>query len=245
MAASCAASRSASSRGRAVLELGGACRSPPRARPARCGRPAARAPTWWRGARRWRAFSASQRCFIAPACSAISASSFSRASRRAFDASSLLLAQRLALDLQLDPAALQLVELDRHGVDLHPQPAGRLVDEVDRLVGQEALGDVAVGQGGRGDERRVRDPDAVVDLVALAQAAQDRDRLLDRRLVHEHRLEAPLERGVLLDVLAVLVERGRADGVQLAAGEHRLEQVGGVHRALGRARRRRPCGARR
>ena len=35
-------------------------------------------------------------------------------------------------------------------------------------------------------------------------------------------------------MLAVLVERRRADGVQLAAREHRLEQVGGVHGALGR-----------
>ena len=57
-----------------------------------------------------------------------------------------------------------------------------------------------------------------------------------RRLVDHDRLEAPLEGRVLLDVLAVLVERRRADGVQLAAGEHRLEHVRGVHRALGRAR---------
>ncbi len=49
-------------------------------------------------------------------------------------------------------------------------------------------------------------------------------------------LEAALERGVLLDVLAVLVERRGADGAQLAAGEHRLEQVGGVDGALGGAR---------
>ena len=48
-------------------------------------------------------------------------------------------------------------------------------------------------------------------------------------------LEAALERGVLLDVLAVLVERGRADRAQLAAGEHRLEQVRGVDGALGGA----------
>ena len=41
--------------------------------------------------------------------------------------------------------------------------------------------------------------------------------------------------GVLLDVLAVLVERGRADHAQLAAGEHRLDHVAGVHRAFGRA----------
>ena len=145
-----------------------------------------------------------------------------------------LLAQRLALDLELDAAPLELVELDRHRVDLHAQPRRGLVDEVDRLVGQEAVGDVAVRQRGRRDERRVGDAHAVVHLVALAQAAQDRDGLLDRRLVDEDRLEAPLERGVLLDVLAVLVERRRADRVQLAAREHRLEQVRRVHRALGR-----------
>ena len=50
-----------------------------------------------------------------------------------------LLAQRLALDLQLDASALELVELDGHRIHLHAQPAGRLVDEVDRLVGQEAV----------------------------------------------------------------------------------------------------------
>ena len=146
-----------------------------------------------------------------------------------------LLAQRLALDLELDAPPLELVELDRHRVDLHAQPRGRLVDEVDRLVRQESLGDVAVRQRRRGDERRIGDADAVMDLVALAQAAQDADGLLDRRLVDEDRLEAALERGVLLDVLAVLVEGGRADRVQLAAREHRLEQVRGVHRALGGA----------
>ena len=147
----------------------------------------------------------------------------------------LLLAQRLALDLELDPPALELVQFDGHRIHLHPQPAGRLVDQVDRLVGQEAVGDVAVAQHRGGDERGVGDPHAVVVLVALTQAAQDRDRLLDGRLVDEDRLEAALEGGVLLDVLAVLVERGRADRVQLAAREHRLEQVGRVHRALGRA----------
>ena len=47
----------------------------------------------------------------------------------------------------------------------------------------------------------------MVDLVALLQAAQDGDRRLDRRLVDHHLLEPALERGVLLDVLAVLVER--------------------------------------
>ena len=87
----------------------------------------------------------------------------------------------------------------------------------------------------RGDEGGVLDLHAVMDLVAFAQPAQNADRVFDRRLVDHHGLEPPLEGGVLFDVLAVLVKRRGADGVQLAAGEHRLEHVRRVHRALGRA----------
>ncbi len=47
------------------------------------------------------------------------------------------------------------VDLGRHGVDLDAEPAGGLVDEVDRLVRQEAAGDVAVRQHRGGDQRRV------------------------------------------------------------------------------------------
>jgi hypothetical protein len=72
-----------------------------------------------------------------------------------------------------------------------------------------------------------------VHLVPLPQAAQDADRVLDPRLVDDDRLEAPLEGGVLFDVLPVLVEGRRADAVKLAAREHRLQQVRSVHRAFG------------
>ena len=147
----------------------------------------------------------------------------------------LLLLQRDLLDLELDDAPLELVERLGLGVDLHADARGRLVDEVDGLVGQLAVGDVAVRERRRGDDRRVGDVDAVVHLVALLQAAQDGDGVLDRGLVDQHLLEAPLERRVLLDVLAVFVERGRADAVQLAARERGLQHVAGVHRALGLA----------
>ena len=112
---------------------------------------------------------------------------------------------RLALDLQLDQPAVELVHHLGLGVDLDLDLGRGLVDQVDRLVGQEAVGDVAVAQLGRGDDRRVGDLHAVVHLVLLLQAAQDGDRGLDAGLVDQHLLEAALERGVLLDVLAVLV----------------------------------------
>ena len=73
---------------------------------------------------------------------------------------------------------------------------------------------------------------AMVQFVFFLEAAQDRDRVLDRRLGDEHRLEAARERGVLLDMFAIFVERGRADAMQFAARQRRLQQVGGVHRAI-------------
>ena len=76
----------------------------------------------------------------------------------------------------------------------------------------------------------------MVRLVAVAQALEDLDRVAERGLGDLDRLEPALERRVLLDVLAVLVERGGTDGLELTAGQHRLEDAGGVDRALGGTR---------
>jgi hypothetical protein len=145
------------------------------------------------------------------------------------------LLQRLALDLELDQPAVQLVQRLGLGIDLDADAAGGLINEINGLVRQLAVGDVAVRQLGRGDDGAVGDVHAVVHLVALLEAAQDGDGVLHRRLVHQHFLEAALERAILLDVLAVFVQRGGADAVQLAARQRRLEHVAGVHGALGLA----------
>ena len=144
--------------------------------------------------------------------------------------------QRLPLDLELHDPSFELVELGRHRVDFHAQFRRRLVHEVDRFVGQEPVRDVAVGQDGGGHQRAILDLHPVMELVTLAQTAQDADRVLDGRLADHDGLEPPLERGVLLDVLPVLVERRRADGVKLAPGQHRLQHVRRVHRPFRRAR---------
>ena len=117
--------------------------------------------------------------------------------------------------------------------DLHFQPRRRLVDQVDRLVGQEPVGDVTVRQRCRRDQGAVGDAHAMVRFVLVLEPAQNRDRVLDARLVDIDRLEAARQGGVLLDMLFVFVERGGADAMQLAARQRRLEQVGSVHRAVG------------
>ena len=138
-----------------------------------------------------------------------------------------------------------LTQVGRRGHPADAQARARLVDQVDRLVRQEPVGDVAVGERGRGDQRLVGDGHPVVRLVAVAQALEHLDRVGDRRLGDLDRLEAALERGVLLEVLAVFVEGRRADGLQLATSQHRLEDAT-PRRSRPRPRRhRRGCGSRR
>src|SRR5207245_1770303 len=131
--------------------------------------------------------------------------------------------------------ALELTVGRRRGHRLDPHPRCGLVDEVDRLVRQEAVGYVAAGEFARRAQRLVGDLHLVVSLVAVAQALEDLDRLVDAGLLDADLLEAPLQRRVALQVLAVLLERRGADRLQLAAGQRRLEDRGGVDRALGGA----------
>ena len=129
----------------------------------------------------------------------------------------------------------ELVDLGGHRAHRQPRAGARLVDDVDRLVREEAVVHVAVRELHRLHDRVVGDLHAVVRLVLVAQPHQDLDGVLDAGLVHHDGLEPPLERAVLLDVLAVLVERGGADALQLAARQRGLEHVRGVDGALGAA----------
>jgi len=76
----------------------------------------------------------------------------------------------------------------------------------------------------------------VVRLVAVAQTLEDVDGQGDRRLSDLDRLETALKGGVLLDVLAVLLESGGTDGLQFTAGQHGLQDGRGVDRSLGGTR---------
>ncbi len=147
----------------------------------------------------------------------------------------VLVADRgLLLVVHLLEVALERGHFRRRRLGRQPRARACFVDHVDGLVGQEAVRDVALGQLGGRRQREVRDRNLVVVLVFLAEALEDLDRLVDGRWFHDHGLEPTLERAVLLDVLAVLVQRGRADALQLAARQRGLEHVRGIDGALGR-----------
>src|ERR1019366_4273924 len=86
------------------------------------------------------------------------------------------------------------------------------VDQVNGLVGQETVRDVAVGM-------RDREIDRVV--------------LIRRR--NFHGLEATLKRTVFLDRLAVFAGGGSADALDFATRQRGLQNVGGVERTFRRS----------
>ena len=76
----------------------------------------------------------------------------------------------------------------------------------------------------------------MVHFVFLLQSTQDGDGVLHGGLAHQHLLKPSLERSILFDVLAVLVERRCADAVQLATRQCGLEHVACIDCAFRLAR---------
>ena len=146
----------------------------------------------------------------------------------------VFLHERLFLNLHLRIFTLSSIDFLRHGVNLDAQAAGGFVHKVNGLIGKEAVGNVAVRKLGRSDDRRIGDAHAVVDFVLFLQATQNGDGVFHGRLAHEHRLETALKCGIFLDVFAILVERGRTDGMQFAARQCGLEHVARVHGRIAR-----------
>ena len=94
-------------------------------------------------------------------------------------------AERELLHLKLENLAVDLVQDGGLGRDLHLELGGSLVHEVDRLIGQEPVGDVPVREHSRLDQRVVADADAVVNIVPLPQTAEDGDGVLDGGLIDQ------------------------------------------------------------
>ena len=139
------------------------------------------------------------------------------------------------LGAALPQLLVQIAQLlgQRHVADAHA--GAGLVHDVDGLVGQVAILDVAVRERHGSLQRLVGEVHAMVRLVLVAQALHDAHGLLLVGLVDGERLEAALERGVLLQVLAELFQRGGADDLDLAAGQRGLQNGRRVDGALGGA----------
>ena len=103
------------------------------------------------------------------------------------------------------------------------------IQKVDRLVGQIPVGDIPFGEHDRPTGDLFADRYPVVLLVVTFDPLDHLNRVGDRRFLHRDRLEPSLERRILLDMFAVLIEGGRADHLNFAARKGRFQDVGSVH----------------
>ena len=133
--------------------------------------------------------------------------------------------------LQIGHGALGLHELCNFRMAQVAAGAG-FIQQVNGLVRQETVGDIALRQLDDAGDDGVRHTDAVVLLVIDADALDDLDRIQQGRLLDLDGLETALERGIFLDIFAVLGKGGRADDLHLTAGERGLHDVGSIHRAV-------------
>ena len=106
------------------------------------------------------------------------------------------------------------------------------VQQVDCLVRQKPVGDVALGEDDAlaGDFRGNLHP--VEFGVGFGNALHDLACFGDGGFRHGDGLETALQSGVLFNILTVLGEGRRADDLNLSPGQSRFQDVGGVHAAL-------------
>src|SRR6516225_3281520 len=97
----------------------------------------------------------------------------------------------LLLHLEPHDLTVDRIQRLRFGINLYLEPRGRLIDQVDRLIRQETIASVTMtgGQSRCRDQCRIRNPDAIMLLVAMFQASQDRNRFFDRGLRYKYRLQ--------------------------------------------------------
>ena len=115
---------------------------------------------------------------------------------------------------------------------LHAHTRCCLIHQVDCLVRQTAIRDVALREAHRRANGGILNARTVELLVFTAQPAKNLLCILLARLFHHDGLEAARESGILCKMLLVLAERRGADDLHLAARKRRLQNVCRVKRAL-------------
>ncbi len=141
--------------------------------------------------------------------------------------------QGFALDLHLNDASIEFIQLLRLGVNLHAHTRCSFIHKVNCLVRQKAVGDITVRQHGGGNKSRVGDTNLVMLFVFLLQSTQNGNRVFHCRFRNHDRLETASQRCILFYMLAIFIQSRCADAVKLTTSKSRLEKVRRIHGAVG------------
>src|SRR5690606_7330364 len=140
--------------------------------------------------------------------------------------------QQLLFHGQLVQFAAHVAQAPWRGAQVEADPGAGGVEHVNGFVRQLPAGQVAGRHFGGGFQGGVGDQDFVGFLVDGAQTTEYVDGFARGRFVQGDRLEATAQSWVFFEVFLVLAPGGRCDSTQLAPGQCRFQQVGGVGAAL-------------
>ena len=105
-----------------------------------------------------------------------------------------------------------------------------LVEGVDGLIREEAVGDIPLCQFDARLNGIVGVADVVMFLVALFDIVQNFQRLFSRRGFDDDFLESAFQRTILLNGVAILVECRSTDTLDGASCQGGFENIGSIHR---------------
>ena len=119
-------------------------------------------------------------------------------------------------------AFAQCLYVRRGVISAQANAACSFIHKVNRFIRQEPVRNIAAGKLHRRADGFIRNARFMVRFIAVTQAEEDGNGLLPRWLADGYRLETPLKRSILFDVLAVFVKRCCANHLDFPAGERRL-----------------------
>ena len=137
----------------------------------------------------------------------------------------------LLLGLYVLEFLLQVENLGRHTGMTQVHTRANLVERVDGLVGEEAVGGITLCQFDTSVDGLITIFHMVVVLVSAFDVTQNLQGLLCRCGFHQHLLEAAFQGTVLLYGVAVFIKCRRPDALYRAARQGGLHDIGGVHGA--------------
>jgi hypothetical protein len=130
--------------------------------------------------------------------------------------------QCLDLDFHLDPFTVKLIDFGGHGFDLDPELGRGFVDQVNGLVREITISNVAGRELNGGHNGAVSNAYPMMHLKLLLQTPQNSDGLFHGRFIHVNRLKTPFKGWVLFYVLAILINGGGTDTMKLSPGQSRF-----------------------
>ncbi len=136
--------------------------------------------------------------------------------------------QYASLDGDVVEGAVRVFDGRRHGVLAEGKAGASGVENADRLIGQLAIGQIAIRKFDGGSETFVEDAHVVVLLEDRDESAEHQFALLLAGLFHLDELEAAGEGRVLLEILLVFRPRSGGNRTQFAARQGGLQQVGRI-----------------